>query len=291
MNPAQPAARSSRRDLLRRAGALCAAPLALRAAASAAPAAAPELPRVDYHVHLDNSSIRQVLPLAAERGVKFGIVEHAGTEANVYPVVLSNDAELLAFVANLEGKPVFKGVQAEWTDWAGCFSKAALAKLDYVLTDAMTFPGRDGNRVKLWEPQAPERVDMSDPGRFMDRFVAWHVEILDSQPIDLLANVSWLPAPLADDYDRHWTDARIAKVVEAAVRRGVALEISSSYKLPGLRFLRIAKAAGAKFSFGSNGRYPKMGLLDYSLEMARALELTPADLFAPPAGGCRASRA
>jgi hypothetical protein len=261
----------------------------------AAPGAEPfpgaELPRVDYHVHLDNSSIDQVLPLAAERGVTFGVVEHAGTKANVYPVVLATDAELIAFADNLRGKGVFKGVQAEWTDWAGCFSKAALARLDYVLTDAMTFPGRDGTRVKLWEPQAPERVDMTDPDRFMDRFVAWHVEILESQPIDLLANVSWLPAPLADAYDRHWTDARIEKVVAAAVKRGIALEISSSYKLPSLRFLRLAKAAGATFSFGSNGRYPKMGLLDYSLEMARALDLTPADLFTPPPGGCRASRA
>ena len=55
--------------------------------------------------------------------------------------------------------------------------------------------------------------------------------------------------------------------------------------------IRLARAAGATFSFGSNGRYPKMGLLDYSLEMAHALELTAADLFTPPPGGCRAARA
>jgi histidinol phosphatase-like PHP family hydrolase len=250
----------------------------------------PALPRVDYHVHLDNSSIEQVQTLAAERGVRFGIVEHAGTKENVYPVVLSNDAELIAYLDGLDGHDVFKGVQAEWIDWAGCFSKSALARLDYVLTDAMTFPGRDGRRVKLWEPDVADRVDMANPDRFMDRFVDWHVEILTTQPIDLLANVSWLPATLAEEYDRHWTDARIRRVVDTAVKQGIALEISASYQLPQLRFLRIAREAGARFSFGSNGRYPKMGLLDYSLEMARALSLTPADLFTPPPGGCRASR-
>jgi histidinol phosphatase-like PHP family hydrolase len=285
MTPARP----SRRHLLRHALALgTMAPLARRAALAAEDVA--PLPLVDYHVHLDNSSITQVAPLAAERGVKFGIVEHAGTKENIYPVVLSNDAELIAFADSLDGPNVFKGVQAEWIDWAGCFSKAALKRLDYVLTDTMTFPGRDGRRVKLWEPDAADRVDMANPDRFMERFVDWHIEILTTQPIDLLANVSWLPAPLAADYDRHWTDARIRRVVETAVKQGIALEISASYKLPNLRFLRLAKAAGARFSFGSNGRYPKMGQLDYSLEMARALSLTPADLFTPPPGGCKASR-
>ena len=58
-------------------------------------------PLVDFHVHLDNSTIEKVLELSAERGVKFGIVEHAGTKENVYPVVLSNDGELLAYVKML----------------------------------------------------------------------------------------------------------------------------------------------------------------------------------------------
>jgi hypothetical protein len=42
-------------------------------------------------------------------------------------------------------------VHAEWTDWMTCFSPAALVRLDYVLTDAMTFPRKDGTRVRLWE--------------------------------------------------------------------------------------------------------------------------------------------
>src|SRR3989304_5694964 len=74
-------------------------------------------PLNDLHVHLDNSTIDKVLELSKERGVKFGIVEHAGTKENKYPVVLSNDVELKRHLAALEGKPVFKGVQTEWTDW------------------------------------------------------------------------------------------------------------------------------------------------------------------------------
>jgi len=245
-------------------------------------------PLIDFHVHLDNSSIEQVLPLSRERGVKFGIVEHAGTEENKYPVVLSNDDELLAYIRNLDGKGVYKGVQTEWTDWVKCFSREALARLDYTLTDAMTFPGKDGRRVKLWEPGVEDRVEMSDRQAFMDRFVDWHVQIITTQPIDMLVNVSWLPAPLADDYDKYWIDSRIRKVVDATLKHRVAIEISSSFKVPKLRFLKIAKEAGIKFAFGSNGRYPNMGLLDYSIAMARELALKRSDMFTPAADGQKA---
>lgn len=238
-------------------------------------------PLVDFHVHLDNSTIDKVLELSAERGVKFGIVEHAGTKENKYPVVLSNDAELKRYLDMLEGKPVFKGVQAEWIDWMGCFSPEVLGRLDYVLTDAMTMHGKDGQRQKLWEKGA----DFTDPQRFMDRYVDWHVEIMSKQPIDILGNTTWLPDALLPDYDAMWTEVRMKKVIAAAVKFNVALEISSSYKLPRLPFLRLAKAAGVKFSIGSNGRYPKMGLIEYSVAMVKELGLRKEQIFTPaPAG-------
>ena len=246
------------------------------------------VPLVDLHAHLDNSSIDPVVRLARERGVRLGIVEHAGTKENKYPVVLSSDDELKAYLKMLDGKGVYKGVQAEWTDWMTCFSPAVLAQLDYVLTDAMTFPGRDGRRVKLWETAALEQVDMRDHEHFMDRFVDWHVEIMATEPFDILANASWLPDALMPAYDALWTERRIQKVLDAALKYGIAIEISSSYKLPRLAFLQQARSAGLKFSFGSNGRYPKMAQLDYSLAMARTLGLRPSDMFVPGREGSKA---
>jgi histidinol phosphatase-like PHP family hydrolase len=278
------AAGLTRRTFLAAATAVGAAAVAGRALAEDAA----DLPRVDLHVHLDNSTIDKVAALGRERGVKFGIVEHAGTKENIYPVVLSNDDELRRYLKMLEGKGVWRGVQTEWNDWMKCFSREALAELDYVLTDAMTFPGKDGRRVKLWDSDVEARVEMSDKQSFMDRLVDWNVAILSQQPIDILANVSWLPAPLAPQYDALWTEARVRKVVAAAVKYKVALEISASYKLPSQKFCEIAKAAGVKFSFGSNGRYPNMGKLDHSLAMAKTLGLTKADLFTPAAPGKRA---
>jgi histidinol phosphatase-like PHP family hydrolase len=264
------------------------AALLLRAEEKTAAATGLDFPLMDFHVHLDKSTIDAVLALPQARGVKFGIVEHAGTKENDYPIVLSNDEELNRYLDMLAGKPVFRGVQAEWIDWTSGFSTKALAKLDYVLTDTMTFPGKDGRRTKLWLKDVESLVEMTDKQAFMDRFVDWHVKVISEQPIDILANTSWLPAPLASDYDAFWTPARVQKVVDAAVKHRVALEISSSYKLPRLPFLKIAKAAGVKFSFGSNGRYPKMGLLDYSIATAKELGLKRGDMFAPAPDGQKA---
>lgn len=243
---------------------------------------------VDFHVHLDNSTIDKVLELSTQRGMKFGIVEHAGTKQNQYPTLLSNDTELREYLAKLEGKPVFKGIQAEWTDWMSCFSREALAQLDYVLTDAMTFPDKNGNRAKLWTREATQQVDMTDKQAFMDRFVDWHVEVMAREPIDILANTSWLPGGMLEQWEDYWTPPRMKKVIDASLKYGVALEISASYKLPKLAFLKLAKAAGVKFSFGSNGRYPNMGKLDYCLEMARELDLKESDMFHPAGNGEKA---
>jgi histidinol phosphatase-like PHP family hydrolase len=272
---------SPRRHFLRQSTAVCALVLLSRLprGAQAAPSPPLDFPLIDFHVHLDNSTVDKVLELARERGVKFGIVEHAGTRENKYPVVLSNDAELLRWIEMLNGKPVFKGIQAEWIDWMGCFSPEALSRLDFVLSDAMTIRGKDGRRMKLWEKDA----EIGEKQSFMDRYVDWHVEIMATEPLDILANTTWLPATLLPEYDALWTDVRMAKVIAAAAKHKVALEISSSYQLPKLPFLKLAKAAGVKFSFGSNGRYPNMGKLDYCIAMAQALDLARSEMFMPAA--------
>ena len=261
----------------------CAVATTARAAAEAA-APAPYSPLIDFHTHLDNSTIDAVLRLGEERKVKFGIVEHAGTKENKYPTVLSNDDELGRYIASLEGKPIYKGIQAEFTDWVHCFSRDMLAKLDYILADTWTWPGKEGQRQKMWEPG----LDIGDPKTFMDRYVDFYVQTMEQLPFDILANVSWLPTQFAPDYDTLWTEARVGRVVDAAVKFGIAIEISSACNLPKRPWLEQAKAAGVKFSFGSNGRYPKMGILDYSLKMARELGLTQNQLFLPAPDGKKA---
>ena len=242
-----------------------------------------DFPLVDYHVHRDNTTLDKLLEISQHKGVKFGIVEHTGIKAIKYPVMLSTDDELKQYIASLEGKPVYKGIQAEYVNWMDCFSKEVVAQLDYVLTDVMTLR-QDGKPQKMWEPG----LKIGNEQRFMDAYVDFYVEILTTGPIDILANASWLPGAMGAQYDALWSEKRVQKVVDAVVKHGVAVEISSSLRLPKLFWLEMAKEAGTTFSFGSNIRGPEVGKMDYCVEMAKKLGLTRKQMFTPAPAGKKA---
>ncbi len=238
----------------------------------------PDLPMVDYHVHLNPSfSLDDAVAVSKQHGVKFGIAEHAGTKENGYRGILTNDQELLGWVAKLEGKPVYKGIQAEWTDWWQCFSKAAVAKLDFVLSDAMTIPGPHGERVKMWA----RGFDPGEPQAFMERYVKWNVEVITKEPLDIFAHPTWLPPPLDKDYDRLWTADRMTPIIASLKQTRTAVEIDSAYSIPRMPFLKMAKAAGLKFSFGSNSGSGPVRAMDFCVDTAKELGLTAKDMFVP----------
>ncbi len=241
------------------------------------------IPLVDYHVHLDDVvTLEKALQLSRERGVKFGIVEHAGTRENRYPGLLSTDDDMKRYIAMLEGKPVLKGIQAEGLDWATCFSKDVVAQLDYVLSDALTFPDAgSGKRIELWRPG----VAFADKQDFMDRYTQFNVQVMAREPIDIMANPTFLPTSLESDFDKLWTVGRMKKVIDAAVKYRVAIEINSRYRLPRMDFLKLAREAGAKFSFGSNIHGLDVGKLDYCVEAIKTLGLSRKDIFEPAPRG------
>ena len=244
----------------------------------------PGFPLVDYHVHLDRVvTLDKALELSKQRGVKFGIVEHAGTRENKYAGLLSSDADMKRYIAMLEGKPVYKGIQAEGLDWMTCFSKEVVAQLDYVLSDALTFPEKNGQRVELWRPS----VKVNDPQDFVERYTDFNVQVIVREPIDILANPTFLPASIEKEFDALWTPARMKRIIDAAVRHRVAIEINSRYRLPRIAFLKMARRAGVKFSLGSNIHGLDVGRLDYCLEMVKELGLTRKDIFTPAPPGSK----
>ena len=129
-----------------------------------------------------------------------------------------------------------------------------MARFDYVFSDSMTWTDNRGKRMRTWLPD--EVGTIPDAEEFMDTLVDRTVGILEHEPIDIYANPTYLPDQLAKDYERLWTEARRKRVIEAAVRNNVAIELNNRYKLPSASLSRMAKAAGCKFSFGSNNSGP-----------------------------------
>jgi histidinol phosphatase-like PHP family hydrolase len=71
------------------------------------------------------------------------------------------------------------------------------------------------------------------------------------------------------------------RVIAAAVKNGVAIEINAHFQIPSPAFIRRAKAAGARFSIGSNRHAVGIGEIDYCLKTARDCGLTAKDIWTP----------
>lgn len=236
----------------------------------------------DYHAHLKGGlTLEEVLAAGKKNGITYGIAQNCGKG---FPV--TDDAGLLAFVESIRGKGVYVAVQAEGREWVTMFSPAALARADYVFTDAMTWTDSKGRRMRLW---MPEEVFVEDPQPFMDELVDTIEWILNNEPVDLYANPTFLPAVIAEQYDALWTIERMDRVINAAVKNGVAIEINSKLRLPSESFIRRAKAAGATFSCGTNNAGKNdLGNLEYSRQMIAKCGLTQKDLFTPKPEGQKA---
>ena len=238
-------------------------------------------PLVDYHVHLKGGlTLEEALAESRRLGIMYGIAVNGGLG---FPV--TNDAAAEAFLKGIQGQPVFVALQGEGREWVKLFSKETIAKFDYVFTDAMTFTDDNGKRMRLWINE--EVGEIKDKERFMDTCVDRIVGVLNNEPIDIYVNPTFLPEALAAESDRLWTPERMEKVIDAAKRNDVAIEINNRYRLPRPAFIKAAKRAGLKFSFGTNNGDRDLGRLEYGLQMVRECDLEPQDIFFPKPDGAK----
>jgi len=195
-------------------------------------------PLLDLHVHLKGGlTLEQALAKSRESGMRFGIAVNCGVG---FPV--QDDAGALAFLESMKGQPVLLAMQAEGREWVTTFSPRTRARFDYVFTDAMTFTDARGRRTRLW---IADEVEVAEAQAFMEMLVG-KIEGVLQEPIDVYVNATFQPAVLAADYDRLWTDTRMQRVIDAAVKNGVAIEISARYRIPSERFVLKAKATGVR---------------------------------------------
>lgn len=234
------------------------------------------LPMVDYHVHLkEGLTLEQALAKSHRDGLQYGIAVNCG---KFNPV--QDDAAARAYVSRMKGQPCFVAMQAEGREWLQMFSRQTVALFDYVFTDSMTWTDNRGRRLRLWIPE--ELGTIPDTNEFMETFVQRTVGILEHEPVDIYVNPTYLPPVIAQNYDRLWTEERMKKVAEAASKNGVAIELNDRYKIPSAAFVRIAKSAGCKFTFGTNNSSPNdLGRSEYGIHMVQECKLGWQDFFVP----------
>lgn len=235
-----------------------------------------QVPLADLHVHLKKGlTMDETLTHARLYGFTYGIAFNCGINMGFE----SNDS-LQQFLRQYNKPPqTYLAMQAEGREWLELFSKETIDQFDYVFTDAMTWTNDNGKRMRLW---LKEETEVGDPQDFMDQLVNRIETIIGGEPIDIYVNATYLPDEIQDRYDELWTEERMDKVIKVLKDNEVAMEISARYKIPSARFIKRAKEAGVKFTFGTNNTGPDdLGRLEYCLDMIEACNLLARDIWIP----------
>ncbi len=232
-------------------------------------------PLIDYHVHLKGISKEQAYEQSLENGINYGIAPNCGIG---FPI--TTDKHIEDYRDSTKNMPFLFGMQGEGREWPTTFSKESRALFDYVFTDALTFDDHRGRRTKLW---IDSLVHIDIPReKYVDILVDRSLKVINNEPLDIFVNPTLLPREIRSHYDELWTTPRMGVVINALKENGVALEINDRYEIPSIEFLKRAKAAGVKFTFGTNNVSAEdLRGLKYALRAAREVGLTKEDMWNP----------
>ncbi len=232
-------------------------------------------PLTDLHVHLKGKlTIEDAAKKSKEENIQYGIAVNCGLGFPVH-----SDSQIDSVLKTFKGYPQFYiAMQAEGREWVNIFSKESRDKFDYVFTDAMTFTDEKGRRNRIWI-KAETWID--DEEQFMDYLVNTLVKILETEPINVYVNSTYLPAQMSDRYSHFWTAERMDRVIRAAREKNIAIEINNRFRIPSADFIKRAKKEGVKFTIGTNNADENFTGAAYALKMIKECGLKSDDFYLP----------
>ena len=231
------------------------------------------MPFIDYHIHLRGGmTAEKAVARQAITGMNSGVLRNIG---DTWPI--ETDEQLREFLDSVEGLPVFVGVQVNDRDWYQVHDRELLDRLDYVLADTMIMPNEKGTPTRLW---MEDTYEIDDVDAWMERYMKHNLRVL-AEPVDILANPTYLPSRIEDQYDRLWTKERMLKVIDAAIANNVAFEINATRGYPHDSFIELAKEKGAKFTVGSNNFDDTPLGMSRCVDVMQRLGLKKKDMFVP----------
>lgn len=234
----------------------------------------------DWHVHI-RGGLTPAMAAERERlsGIRSSAMENHGREWEIFDNVRLKAFADEARKATVNGRRLPVGIQVNDRDWFRQIDAETRARFDYILADTMIMGKLPNGRAKrLW--LVTDLAQIGDPEKWMEDYMKMNLQILD-EPISILANPTYLPAPLNAMADRLWTPERMKAIIAKAVQRGIALEIQAESPYPRPAFLKLAKEMGAKFSFGTNNYDAAPKDLSRWLEAIVWLDLRPSDIWQP----------
>jgi histidinol phosphatase-like PHP family hydrolase len=204
-----------------------------------------------------------------------GRADVAGSLAAARRIGLEGDRGLARYLDALQEFPVYRAVEldlgAEHT-----ISPENLAKLDYCVGSLHLVLDADGKRIR------PDRGSPSSLRNYMHCVVDQYERAMHSGIHAMVGHPMFLPDLPRDGQEELWTSELQDRFISAAVETGVALELSTRYRVPAEETVRKALAAGARFAVASDSHRPEaIGAIDYAQRLARDLEIPDDRFFLP----------
>jgi histidinol phosphatase-like PHP family hydrolase len=123
---------------------------------------------------------------------------------------------------------------------------------------------------------------LTDEDAFVTAYLELMLKALAEDPLDVLAHPTYLPVPLNHRYDDVWNERRCGELWTAAAERGVAVEISGRWLVPGERQIKLALEAGVTFAVGSDAhRRAELFAVEYPRQMIERLNISEERIFLP----------
>jgi hypothetical protein len=234
-----------------------------------------DFPITDLHIHLKGRfTIEDAVKKSKDEKIHYGIAVNCGLGFPTH-----SDSQIDSLLQTFKDYPQFYiAMQAEGREWVNLFSKESRDKFDYVFTDAMTFTDEKGRRNRIW---IKNETWIDDEEQFMEYLVNTLVKILNTEPINIYVNPTYLPVQMADRYSHFWTAERMERVIRAAKENNIAIEINNRYRIPSADFIKRAKTNGVKFTIGTNNADENFSGTAYALQMIKECSLIREDFFLP----------
>ncbi len=209
-------------------------------------------PLLDLHVQLNNGlTLERALANSRKYGYTYGIVCNGPPPAGFRKPPQS-----------------FLGLQIHGLNALHALSADARANFDFVSVDV---------------PTLAAGIDKIEEGQnYVDQLIGHIQQIAATKSVNIVANLTALPELLSNYPDAFWSSERMDRVIRAIKAANVAVEINDRLKLPSAAFIKRAKAAGVRFTFGSDNTGPNdLGRLSYGIAMVEACQLRANDLWWP----------
>jgi hypothetical protein len=227
---------------------------------------------IDQHVHTVGSfNADSAIQSFYKTGINLGFV------VDVEKLEKGKENEtLMQHVKRYGHLPVFLGIFRNNLHPLEGVSSATTSQFDYVIGDITRFKNSKGTDVDILKNK-----NIGDKAAFMDAYVNAIATGLDKGDINIWATATLLPESLSAEYDQLWTPERMTKVIDAAKRNNVAIEVYNPKKIPSMAFLKLAKEKGCLFTTGGLFRENKMSEPDYFYEVIDQCKLDYKDIYIP----------